>query len=89
MDNSVDAPQANLVLPAVGIKHSHGVAVGHANDTALEGGRNSAPTGEDQQQGNRKMLQETPSNGLMQSAPSIVPRLIAGLTGCAAIKSGS
>ena len=78
---SIDAPQPDLVPLALAIEHRHGVAVGHANDTPLEDGRNSAPTGEDQQQRNRKVLQETPSSGLMHSGPSTEPRLIAGLTG--------
>lgn len=82
-------PQPDLVPLALAIEERQGVAVGHANDTPLEGCRNSTPTGEGEQQGNRKVLQENPSSGLMHSGPSTEPRLIAGLTGWAAIRSGS
>ena len=69
------------MLLAIGIEDGDRVAIGHANHTPLDGCRNSPPTGEGEQQGNRKVLQVTPSSGLMHSAPSAVPRLIAGLTG--------
>jgi len=45
---SVDAPQANLVLLTVDIKHGHGVAVSHANDTAVQCIGNNGLAGNDE-----------------------------------------